>query len=212
MEMKTTKNLGFVLAGMALLALALISPGSAAPAPSVQQVKIVDPLASGMVSVNVGNTPSVNVASLPTVNAAQSGVWMVDVNGVALMRDVDNPARQPFRGNFGLGMVDSQASHQQDFTVPVGKRLVVEFASGMCQLPTGQKCRFVVTDSLSGVNIELVSNAQGSFAGADVFVAAQTLRHYVEPEANLIVYVSRDPATGTGAARMDVIGYYVDVP
>src|SRR5215510_10186376 len=67
-------------------------------------------------SAPTSQTQNVNVVNTPTVNAQQSGTWNVGINGTpvvgldagnntvkidssipASVRDVDNPARQPFQ-------------------------------------------------------------------------------------------------------------------
>src|SRR5262249_3830823 len=96
--------------------------------------------ASGTTAAASTQTQNVNVVNTPTVNAQQSGVWNVGINGtppvavsnfpattnVAIdssantvkidtanplpVRDVDNPARQPFQRNGDAIIADGMAS------------------------------------------------------------------------------------------------------
>ncbi|MGH9863596.1 MAG: hypothetical protein ACRD35_09255 [Candidatus Acidiferrales bacterium] len=226
--MNKVKNLGFVLAGMALLALTLISPSSAAPGP--QNVNIVSPLTSGAVTVggtvNVGNTPSVsisgtptvNVASLPTVNAAQSGVWMVDVNGVALVRDDDNPARQPYQAAIDVDLVNLSSQTCTSFNVPADHELVIEYFSAEAHLPTGQKVlRFEVAPTVGGSTIihRFGATFQGTEAGGltDQFITSQETRLYVDPGLNKgQACIFRNSSSGAASADVSISGYLVALP
>ena len=89
-------------------------------------------------TVNVGNTPTVNLASGssvgldPSNNTVQLGNTMANPVPV---RDVDNPARQPFQKGTFYFLNDGESSKGTTlFFVPFGKRLVIEqvstFAAG----------------------------------------------------------------------------------
>ncbi len=214
--MKKAKNLGVVLAGMALLVLTLNSPSSAAP---TQNANIISPLTSGMVAVNVGNTPSVNVANTPTVNAQQSGVWMVDINGTALVRDVDNPALQPFQA--GAVEVSASTSTCGGFettlaTVPAMKQLVIEHVSFGGNLPTGQRFLQVHVNNTAGGAAgvhDLPVALQGTGGGTtDFFAASQPVRLYADPGTIVTACFSRSASAGSATAVWNISGYHVDVP
>lgn len=96
--------------------------------------------------VNVVNTPAVNVANTPTVNvanpvaAAQSGAWTVGLAGeseVHVANEAPIPvtvqnagAREPFQKRFDLRFTNELPGATADvFTVPPGKRLVIEHFS-----------------------------------------------------------------------------------
>ena len=87
---------------------------------------------AGGLDVNVVNTPAVTVTNTPDVNV---------VNEVAV-RNTDHPALQPV--NFGVGLGTSPASNAgvfqlngPEYTVPAGKRLVIEFVSAEFLTDTG---------------------------------------------------------------------------
>src|SRR5262245_2747118 len=72
-------------------------------------------------SVEVTNTPTVNVGSLPTVR----------------VQGRDEPARQPFQRFGSFEIQDPAFGGSDSFTVPNGKRLVLEYASIRSNILTG---------------------------------------------------------------------------
>ena len=87
------------------------------------------------------NGKDVNVVNTPTVLAQQSGPWTVGISGTptvrvgntaqapVLGRDVDEPARQPFQRSGEITFAAGEVIAAVEFTVPDGKRLVIEYVS-----------------------------------------------------------------------------------
>ncbi len=117
--------------------------------------------AAGSAPVMVTNTP------LPIqgpVNAAQSGPWNVGITGGAvsvansesspvLTRDMDNGARQPLQKVLCVGTGSSTGlcgPVGNVFTVPDGKRLVIEQVSGSCEQEQGTVVADVSIDTKVG--------------------------------------------------------------
>src|SRR6266568_1260283 len=100
--------------------------------------------------VNVVNTPNVNV-----VNTTASPVQV---------RDVDNPARQPFHAEAVGGFADGASVTGGILipTVPAGKRLVIEHVSVFGAMLPGQKMVRAVLHRFSVFGPSLVISAQGS--------------------------------------------------
>ena len=174
------KNRLVAVAGLLVLALALISPN-----PAVPQAPIIP--------------------------------------GVVLVRDVDNPATQPFAMDFDLQFPAGSSavgfpgdpSGSASFTVPAGKRLVIEFATAICGLPAGQKCRLGILESESGVDVkhDLAVNAHETWGGVtEILTATQPMRIYIEPQGSVFVFGRRSDITGTGTLDFSLSGYFVDVP
>ena len=218
--MKTAKNLGFVLAGMALLALTLISPGSAAPTPPAPtNVNIVSPLTSGAVTVggtvNVGTMPSVSISGTPTVGLAGGSSVLVGNNAAnpVLVRDVDSPGMQPFEALGDAGMSPgADNTNVELFTVDSGKRLVIEYVSAHFSIPTGQKFIDVRLQDTVGAPYHLVPVLLGTRDSRDIFSISQPLRMYVGPGHTVLVSVERDANTGGVFGEVEVFGYLVNVP
>jgi hypothetical protein len=83
--------------------------------PSIRAVPPSNPF-----DVNVVNTPTVSVATMPPL--------LIDSSNPVLVRDVDNPARQPFTFQ-QLRVTNGGEPENFTFQVPTGKRLVVEQVS-----------------------------------------------------------------------------------
>ena len=155
-------------------------------------------------NVNVVNTPNVNV-----VNTTASPVPV---------RDVDNPARQPFEAQ-GMGGFADGASTTGDITittVPAGKVLVIEHVSVFGAMLPGQKMvRARVMYRFSVFGHSVVISAQGSNAdgSSDYFVASEPVRFYAG--SGLVFWeVERNSVAGTNVAGIDINcdGYFVDCP
>jgi hypothetical protein len=128
--------------------------------------------------------------------------------------DVDNPVRQPFQAAVEIDMPAGTGGQNGFVTVPTGKRLVIEYASGEAFIPTGQKCLFSVITTIggapTGTRHYLDSDAMGKFGAPDYFRAGQVVRLYADPKTTVMLRVDRDIATGDATARMSISGYLVD--
>src|SRR5438094_7734660 len=140
---------------------ALLPIAQAAPSPS---------------NVNVVNTPNVNVVNTPA--------------SPVQVRDVDNPAKQPFQAEVVGGFADG-ASSTGDITiatVPAGKRLVIEHVSALgTMLPTQKVINggsdVIWTDPFGIIILQYHWDSQGSNADGsrDYFVVSEALRVYANP-------------------------------
>jgi hypothetical protein len=128
--------------------------------------------------------------------------------------DVDNPARQPFQAAVQIDMPAGTGGQNGFVTVPTGKRLVMEYASGEAFMPTGQKCLFSVITTIGGASTGtrhyLESNAVGKFGAPDYFQAGQVVRLYADPGTTVMLRADRDIAAGDATARLSISGYLVD--
>jgi hypothetical protein len=149
------------------------------------------------------------------------------VKPVLPVRDVDNPARQPFSHTFGfissIGSATGTVSpeSQGPFTVPAGKRLVIEDASAQVLLPVGQRAQVVLTVrdpapvATSRITRPLTLTFQLTtldIPARDVFVAGEPVRMYLEPGERLAAFFVRSGTNDSGVAQVYVQGYFVDLP
>lgn len=131
-------------------------------------------------------------------------------------RDVDNPAREPFQ-RFLVGQVDDgeiNAGDSVSFSVPAGKRLVIEYVSLLGVVPAGQKLR-VKIDAFAGGpgSHQLTLSNEGSFqAGRDDYKASHLTRIYADPGTDVFLRVARNSTSGVAGINASVSGYLVDVP
>jgi hypothetical protein len=130
--------------------------------------------------VTVTNTP------LPvTVSGTVSG--STSITGTVDVRNVDNPDRQPLQavicdfGNLGVSGAPTCGSLFQTFSVPAGKRLVIEFLSGSCMMSANIGFNMSFSTTVNGTTASMpllfTRNAFDSrFAGL-----AQSTRLYADP-------------------------------
>ncbi|HWN99211.1 MAG TPA: hypothetical protein VNS63_08075, partial [Blastocatellia bacterium] len=123
-----------------------------------------------------------------------------------VVRDLDNPALQPF-----VATLLSVNPNTSFFTVPSGKRLVIEYVSGQGTLPTGDKLLFVrlqINTGGSTVFHRFLPVLTGTEGNVDVFLVSQQTRLYAEPGSSVIL--SGPPANTIFSVT--VSGYLVDIP
>ena len=176
----------------------------------------------GTQAVTVGNTPNVNVANMPTMELDPSMIVAIPntANKALLIRDTDNPARQPVHHDM---VCDMKAINDVPFicvdpfpyTVPSGKELVIESVSAQVQLPTTQKVNFLsflTTVGGTGVLMSLAPSYQFDDGTLAHFVVSQQMRMYADPTTFVSIGCNRSSFLGDGQCRAAFSGYLVDVP
>jgi hypothetical protein len=135
----------------------------------------------------------------------------------AFVKDLDNPARQPFAVNSGAINFPSSSTNltQELLTVPAGKRAVIEHVSCIDFLPTGINfVRMQLNYTLGGTAkaMQFVHDFVGSsFAsGIDVWSFSQPVRAYADPGTVVSMTALRRSTSGTGGIECELSGYYVD--
>jgi hypothetical protein len=177
-------------------------------------------------NVSISNTPSVSIANTPTVNAQEFGPWNVNISNKPAVtidssapvnvHDVDNPALQPFQRILDVLIPPGQGTATDQFVVPAGKRLVIEFTSTNVTAPTGMKL-WVRLQALSGgvfVSYNMTSTLLSNTAGTDFSVGSETTRIYADPGSNvtLVVSVLGGTAGSNTGAEVDLSGHFVNLP
>jgi hypothetical protein len=135
----------------------------------------------------------------------------------ALVKDVDNPARQPFAVNSGVSiMTQGQSSVTQALlTVPAGKRAVIEHVSCIDFLVSGDNfVRMELRHTLGGVAKaqQFVHDFVGGslLAGTDIWSFSQPIRVYADPGTEVTMFAIRRTLAGTGGIECELSGHYVD--
>lgn len=196
----TTRQLtGLVLA---LASIILLVPAGARAANAFLNVIITDP---------ANSTRQAHVDASGNLKVAGS----VDVGNTPLsVTSTDDPGRQAFSFQDNHGMTNGSEGTSIQFTVPTGKRLVIQFVSALASLQSGQR--------LARADIQTESNGQfalydllpafvGTFtSGGDNVVAAQDVTLYADGETDVILLVQRDSTTGNGELHGAVSGYLMD--
>jgi hypothetical protein len=155
-------------------------------------------------TVSITGTPSVQVAN--------------DLSSPVLTRDVDRPTAQPFNFRTQLNFVPGFTAAQGglDFTVPDGKRLVIEFATALAQVPGGQTVVFarVGVTNFGDHHLTMTHSGPANAGipnGDQIFVGTHRMFAIAEPGESVRVTAFRNSGTDSGTVTMTVTGYLVDV-
>lgn len=177
---------------------------------------------SGAWNVGVLGTPSVNVANTPSVvvgNTDSSAVWIRDAT----------EARQAVKGFVILGMpggageaVDSVVFRVPSgglgggistAAIPAGKRLVIEYASANCTLPTGQAAILTLSTDVNGMGNSPNALTLSPAAVGGITSVGGSVRIYADPGAGGVhAKVNRTDTTGAASCDVEVNGHLVSVP
>lgn len=150
-------------------------------------------------NVNVVNTPNVNIANTPKVlNANDSNIFQES--------RIENNLNDEVK--------------VFTYSVPLGKRLVIEFASIRANVGHGEKVQAFVRggNGFQDAIHPIIMNFQMAVGSHDLFVGAQPMKLYAEPGTTVEVLISRRDAANTGAVSLNanvdssISGYLVDVP
>ncbi len=123
-------------------------------------------------------------------------------------------ADQHFQAHVEISLPAGTGGQNGFVTVPVGKRLLVEYVSAESFLPAGQKCLFSIILSLagqaSGTRHYLMSTQMGPFGSRDLARAGQVVSLAADA-GTVMLRADRNDATGQGLARMSLAGRLVPV-
>jgi hypothetical protein len=219
-----------LLVPIAIIALLLASGRStvtAAPTPPTTPVLVTNTTSQPVPTAAQGTTSvsgTVGISGTPTVGLA-AGSQVAITNALTSpvpTRDVDGPAMQPFNYyatlDFSPGFAAAGALDPQPFTVPPGKRLIIEFVSAFAQVPGGQHVIFgrIDTSQATANLIYLTMEHSATFfqAGNPVegFVSTHPIFTVLEPNTQVSPTAARDSGTGAGFLQVHIAGHYVDIP
>lgn len=190
--------------GLAVLGLgaSLLGSGAAADTPKrAREVRAVDQAAADTQSQARARARDVRV-----VNEADEALPV---------REVGREAREPFQHQFALDWPEANDFVFATYSVPSGKRLVVEYASAWAYLPaTGQTMFVRMTTTAGGSSAfhTLALQKREDYGVLKQFEGAHLVRLYADPATTVRVSVGRVPAVGTANCTVTLSGYLVDVP
>jgi hypothetical protein len=197
---------------------AFFNVGQAVGAPATTNVNVVN-----TPNVNVVNNPGVTVLNSPTVQSQQSGTWDVGITGsptVTVGNTSANPVPvvasppSPFQEEVILVFNNGSNSANGGFSVPTGKRLVIEHVSATAALAEGQQLTGTRIDTLqvgggSQKGHYFVASFQANVPGiGDYYAISQETRLYAI--GTVPVNAFRNGTTGTAQMNISVSGYLVD--
>jgi hypothetical protein len=212
--MKNEKRTFLVLLlTLGIIGLAMLQYGrntvKAAPAPQLTPVIVTNAGADQSSPVPVSG--SVSITGTPTVSLAN------DATSPWLVRDVDRPAAQPFNYYATLtwvsGYLFANADKSQTFTVPTGKRLVIEFVSLQSSVPSGDKVMFARLDSSVSSLVLSLTDAGVGGDNTQVFTATHRVFSILDPGTTVTPTAYCGNATdgcAGGTVLISVSGYLVN--
>ncbi len=169
--------------------------------PAVSVSGTVSAAITGTPSVSVTGTPAVSVSNLPTGTAGPA-----NTTGM-LTKNLDEPARQPFHQLLTCSTLGT-GSCNATYTVPAGKRLVIEYFTVAWTATSGAvTASYQVTTTVQGVD--------GVYQYLTVAGASDHLVRIYADAASLVGFTgSANSATGPGTVnfQMQFSGYFVSVP
>jgi hypothetical protein len=153
----------------------------------------------------------VTLKSPSPVPVTLQGTAQIDTSSPIPVRDVSNPALQPFRASTIDSLDDGTDLGSAGLTtVPAGKRLVIDFVTAAAFLQSGQRASLQITVNgstwpIAFTQVNLVDKVQ--------MTATQGVQIILEPEETLGIRFTRDGGR-SGVANVDVrvSGHYVDIP
>ena len=201
--MKRLMILGIIACVALLVGSASVIGGPAGP-PGGLDVNVVNPVPLPVTGdVNATVTGDVNVGNTP--------------EDPLYVRDVDHPARASVIEGCSFFIDNGEETDVCRFVdVELGKRLVVEFISGVVWIPTG---RTALAETLISSSSGFFSNhyliqalQRTNVTGNDHYVVSQPFRIYIDEEKHLSVRVLRNPDdAGTVSGEFWITGHLVDV-
>ena len=185
-----------------LMLSAFLAVFALSPIASYAQGKVEEPK-----NVNVVNTPNVNVTNTPNVSVTDTPK-VLNANDSNIFQEtrVKNSTDDVFE--------------IFSYSVPLGKRLVIEFVSVSATIGKGEKMHAFIKggDVFNDAIHPITMNFQVTVANRDLFAGAQLMKMYVEAGTTVEILVSRRDAADTGAVKpgasfsTSISGYLVDVP
>jgi hypothetical protein len=125
----------------------------------------------------------------------------------------------PFHFQFVLDMADGQSLATSTYTVPAGKRLVVEYASFSAYLPSDGQTVFVRIVTTTGTGYAtsdafhtLHIQKREDYGALKQFEAAHTVRIYADPGTSVRVSLGRLPWTSLASGNVTLSGRLESVP
>ena len=120
---------------------------------------------------------------------------------------------QPLHRGVTISILASRESGTGSFTVPAGKRYVIEYASGLVRIPAGQQLRMTMMTQLNGQNMfHYVPMVLQQRAGASgIWAAGQPVRLYADPGSTVQIWFHRTAVSGSGVGNGAVCGRLEDL-
>jgi hypothetical protein len=173
---------------------------------------------SGAWTVSVSGEPTVRLSTvdnLVRLDAATSTINVANSASAPLFVRVAEPALEPFQQQLMITIPNQETAGSASFTVPTGKRLVVEAVSGYALLPGGMAFRYAALQtSVGGVaaNHFLQTRLDPDTRANHIALPVPT-RLYADPGTAVTAQVQRHGVAGaTSDITVSVSGYLLNAP
>lgn len=170
-------------------------------------------------TVTVVNTASNPVPVTGSVTVGNAVIPVEVSNADPIPVSVSSgPAVQPIHDTVSSSLEDGEFGvFKIAYTVPAGKRLVIEFISFQSRIPIGQRPEpFGLNTKVGGETGFYVFPVSFAFEdtniGLDTYVASSPTRIYCDPGQSLIFRLGRTANDGTASAFFTFSGYLENVP
>jgi len=125
--------------------------------------------------------------------------------------DDGNSVKHPFQAKLQFTIDDGFSEVCRDITtVPTGKQLVIEYASGVVRVPAGQNLRqLTIRTKLNGdfVYHHLPATPTNVY---NEFIAGQQVRLYADPNTAVNFCAARNAASDSGKVFVSISGYLME--
>jgi hypothetical protein len=148
------------------------------------------------------DSKEVAVVNEPTVHAQQSGAWNVNIDRTRL----------PFQRTVNFNVPDGSSFTGEDFLVPAGHLLVIEYVSGRASWTLGNTTmRFFILQTTAGGQLAF-HHFPAEFNGFVDFTMSQQVRLYADGNTLVRFSVARTSSAGAANADVAISGYLIPVP
>lgn len=156
------------------------------------------------------------LAQAVVVSNTTSNPVPVRTQGTVAVTSTDDPGRNAFAFFQNDSFDSTEKSHVVSFTVPAGKRLVIQSVSIETSLTTGVGQKLVLGSVQAQVNGHLedylmAPTFTGTLEGRDIYVLSQPTTIYADAGTDVHIFATRN-ATDSGINLMNasVQGYLID--
>lgn len=165
-------------------------------------------------NVGIGTTAPTSKLTVAGVIETTSGVKFPDgtVQTTAVSA-MSSPPLQPFAKQLSASFLPGAEGTSAMFTVPAGKRLVIETVSLLVTLPFGQIVEsFTITTSVNGQMIDcgLFPSPIPQSGSRSIYGITQPLKIYADAGTQVTASIFRGFASQDGGFNLSISGYLVD--
>jgi hypothetical protein len=126
--------------------------------------------------------------------------------------EYDISAKQPFQEGFQIQFDPTQSGGGVSIPVPPGKRLVIEFVSGVVSVTIGKVATFFVKTTVNGNTAKhFLQPIETEPSGGNYnWTVSQNVRLYADPQTDVQIFTNFTQS-GSGAF-FSISGYLMDLP